>query len=305
MTQSQTQAPAANVDGSPSDASMTLPDGRVLAYTDLGRPSSPAAMYCHGGPGSRLDLAVFERAFTDLDVRVIAADRPGYGRSSPQPGRQREDWPDDVAALADRLGLERFAVLGASSGAPYAVACAALLPERVAAVGVVCGVTDFGWPGAWDGFPDIDEAVLMRIGDEAQARVWCEDRYGPGGDRVLQGEADFGLTKLAPADLAALKGDALATALGTTVREAFRQGVGGYAQDMVAQARPWSFHPQAIVAPVWVLHGDADTLTPPAHAHHTAGLIPTARLKIRPDQGHMSILTEIPELAAALVDVLR
>ena len=108
------------------------------------------------------------------------------GAPHPQPGRHREDWLDDVAALADRLGLERFAVFGASSSAAYALACAALLPQRVAPVGVVCGETDFGWPGAWDGFPDIDEAVLMRIGDEAQARVWCEDRYGPGGDRVLQ-----------------------------------------------------------------------------------------------------------------------
>jgi len=114
------------------DASMTLPDGRVLAYTDLGASSNPLVLYCHGAPSSRLDLVAFEDALTALDVRVVSADRPGYGRSSPQAGHHLEDWPADVAALADHLGVERFAVMGASSGGPYAVASAALLLDRVA-----------------------------------------------------------------------------------------------------------------------------------------------------------------------------
>jgi pimeloyl-ACP methyl ester carboxylesterase len=98
---------------------------------------------------------------------------------------------------------------------------------------------------------------------------------------------------------------ALATALVSTVTEAFRQGVGGYAQDMVVQGRPWSFDPGAITAPVWVLHGEADTDTPVAHARHTSDLIPGATVMIRPDHGHLSILTEIPTLTVDLVDVLR
>lgn len=301
MHVSQTHVPVSQADGVKRDASMTLRDGRVLAYTDLGPPTSPVVMYCHGAPGSRLDLAIFEHAFLDLDVRVVSADRPGYGRSSPQPRRRREDWPEDVAALADHLGIERFAVMGASSGGPYAVACAALLPERVASVGVVCGETDFGWTGAWDGYPDSDEAVLMRIGDEAKALAWCEDRYGQDGSGFLQA----GLTELAPPDLAALEDDALASALVMTVSEAFRQGVGGYAQDVVAQARAWSFDPRAIVAPALVLHGEVDTLTPLAHARHSAEVMPTARLSTRADQGHISVLTEIPQLAAKLLDTLR
>jgi pimeloyl-ACP methyl ester carboxylesterase len=180
------------------------------------------------------------------------------------------------------------------------VACAALLPDRVASAGVVCGPTDFGWTGAWDGYP-ADESELMRIGDEATAVAWCQARYRHDGSRFVEG----GLGELAPADQAALEDEALATALRTTMDEAFRQGVGGYAQDIVVQARAWSFDPRAIVAPVWVFHGDADTLVPVAHAHHTAELIPGARLVTRPDQGHISILTEIPQLAADLVAPLR
>ena len=108
------------------DTTMTLPDGRSLAYTDCGAPDGPLVVYFHGAPTSRLDLIGLEESFSALGVRVVSPDRPGYGRSSPQPGRGFNDWPGDVAALADHLGVERFAVMGLSSGGPYVVACAAL-----------------------------------------------------------------------------------------------------------------------------------------------------------------------------------
>jgi pimeloyl-ACP methyl ester carboxylesterase len=282
------------------DASVTLSDGRKLAYTDLGASSGPVVMYFHGAPTSRLDLSMFDDAFAVRDVRVVSPDRPGYGESSPQPGRCREDWPADITALADHLGVERCAVVGLSSGGPYAVVSAALVPDRVAAAGVVSGVTDFGWPGAWDGYPE-DEQTLMRIGDEGQGTAWCEARYGPDGSRYMEG----GLGELAPADQAALADEAFATALMTAVGEAFRQGVSGYAQDVVLQGRPWSFDPRAIVAPVWILHGEADTVAPVAHGRHTAELIPGAKLVTWPDQGHLSLISKIPDLTADLVAPLR
>ena len=282
------------------DASMSLPDGRVLAYTDLGASSGPVVVYFHGAPSTRLDLRALDDAFAALDVRVVSPDRPGYGGSSPQPGRRLEDWPSDVAALADHLGVERFAVMGLSSGGPYALACAALLPGRVAGAGVVGGVSDFGWPGAWDDFHE-DEATLMRIGDEGEAAAWCEARYGQDGSGFLDG----GLGELAPADQAALGDEELATTLMATMREAFRQGAGGYAQDVVVQGRAWSFDAGAVVAPVQVIHGEADTVVPVAHARHTADVIPGASLLTWPDHGHISILAEIPQLTVDLAATLR
>jgi pimeloyl-ACP methyl ester carboxylesterase len=282
------------------DASVTLSDGRLLAYTDLGAPGGPVVMYCHGAPTSRLDLSGFEHAFAERGVRVVSADRPGYGGSSPQPGRRLEDWPSDVAALADHLGVERFAVMAWSSGGPYAVACAALLPGRVASAGIVAGVTDFGWPGAWNGYVE-DEVTLMRIGDEAGAVKWCEDRYGADGSGLME----TGLGELAPADQAALQDEARATALMTTVGEALRQGIGGYAQDITLQGRPWSFGAPVIDTPVWILHGEADTVVPVAHARHTAELITGARLSTWPAEGHISVLTKIPDLTADLVAQLH
>src|SRR5918999_5859302 len=127
---------------------------REFAYTDIGEPGWLCLLFFHGAPMSRLHLAYLEQKFLAQRIRVISPDRPAYGGSSPQPGRSMADWPSDVAALADALGLDRFVVAGHSSGGPYAVACAALLPERVLASIVLDGVTDMAWPGAWEGYID-------------------------------------------------------------------------------------------------------------------------------------------------------
>jgi pimeloyl-ACP methyl ester carboxylesterase len=277
------------------EASVVLPDGRTLAYTDLGASDGAVVVYFHGAPSSRLDLAYFEDDLTARGVRVISADRPGFGRSSPQPGRAREDWPTDVAALADHIGVDRFAVMGLSSGGPYAAACATLLPERVVAAAIVEGETDFAWAGAWDDYSEY-EATLMRIGDEAQGTAWCEDRYGSDGAGFFEVMQD-----ISPADQAAFGDEAFTAALMASVREAFRQGVGAYAQDVVLQGQPWAFDPHAIIAPVLVHHGGADTMTPVAHSQHTADLIPGARLTIWPAEGHISLITKVPDIAAELV----
>ena len=281
------------------DTSMTLPDGRLLAYTDCGASSGPVVMYFHGAPTSRLDLTALADSFVGLGVRVVSPDRPGYGGSSPQPRRNLADWPSDVAALADHLGVDRFAVVGLSSGGPYAVVVATLLPDRVASAGVVAGVTDMGWSGAWEGY-DEAEAELMRVGDEAEAVAWCEERYGADGSRFFEGLGD-----LAPADLALLADEAMASSLFATFGEAFHQGVGGFAQDITVQGRPWAFDPGVIAAPVRVLHSEADTMVPIAHGRHTAEVIPGAELVTWPDHGHVSLMTEIPQLSADLVPSLR
>ena len=279
---------------------MTLSDGRVLAYTDLGGVSSPVVMYFHGAPTSRLDHVPLDETLAELDVRMVSPDRPGYGGSSPKPGRRLEDWPPDVAALADQLGIDRFAVMALSSGGPYAVACAALLPDRVVGAGVVSGVTDFGWAGAWDDYLE-DEMLLMRLGDESKARAWCETNYGTDATVFVEG----GLDELSPSDRAALAELGRTTSFLAALGEALRQGVGGYAQDVVVQGRAWPFDAAAITAPVWVLHAEADTVVPVAHARHTAELIPGARLLTWPDRDHLGMLAEVPQLAADLAAPLR
>jgi pimeloyl-ACP methyl ester carboxylesterase len=276
------------------DTETTLPDGRTMAYTDLGAPDGLLVLYFHGAPTSRLDVVGLDDEFAGLGLRCVAPDRPGYGGSSPQPGRRIEDWPRDVAALLDVLHVDRCAVIGLSSGGPYAVVCAALLDTRVSAAGVLAGVTDFGWPDAWiDG--ETYEEQIKRAPDEVAAIAEAEEALGADGSRF----ADH-VTALAPADDAMLADPENATRFFTTVTEAFRQGVAGFAEDQQAEGRAWAFDPGAISVPVEIWHGADDTLVPRRHAEHTAAIIPTARLRILPDHGHLSIINELPALADVL-----
>ncbi len=114
-----------------------VPDGRTLGYAEVGDPAGAPLVYFHGNPGSRLDFTSerYDRALRAAGVRFIGTDRPGFGLSDPKPGRGYADWAADVGALADSLGLDRFAVLGYSRGGRYALACAARIPERLTAVG--------------------------------------------------------------------------------------------------------------------------------------------------------------------------
>jgi pimeloyl-ACP methyl ester carboxylesterase len=280
------------------DEVMTLVDGRTLAFTDLGDAGAPVVFYFHGAPTSRLDLVAYEDAFIDRHVRVISPDRPGYGRSSPQPGRSMSDWPTDVSALADHLQVDRFAVVGLSAGGPYAVACGALLPERVVGIGVVNGVTDMGWPPAWNDYDPVD-ASIMRLDDEAAACRWMEEHYGEDGSLF------FSYTTLDPSDAALLEDEAKAQTLLATIVESFRQGVGGLAADLTIQGRPWPFDPSAVRASTIVLHGENDPYLPVAHGRHTAELIPNARFALLRGQGHVILIREIPQLCVDLLALAK
>jgi pimeloyl-ACP methyl ester carboxylesterase len=280
------------------DASMLLADGRTLAYTDLGASGGSPIFYFHGAPGGRLDGAWLEDAFREAGVRVVSADRPGYGGSSPCPRRSLTDWPVDIAALADHLGIDQFAVMGLSSGGPYVAACAALLGDRVVAAASVAGVTDMGWSAAYDEFPEDAEKTIMQLGDEDKALAWCVDRYGADGARFFDDDMD-----LSPPDAALFTDEAFMGEIMPTFAEAFRQGVGGFAQDITVQGRPWTFDVAAITCDVRVYHGEQDTLVPVSHGRHTAEMIESSTLVTFPEHGHISMITEIPRVSAELVDL--
>jgi pimeloyl-ACP methyl ester carboxylesterase len=132
-----------------SEHTFKLPDGRTLVYAEYGAPAGKPIIYFHGSPGSRLDPQMLDQScLVKFNVRLIAPDRPGMGLSDFQPNRKISDWPDDVVALADSLGLHSFAVLGVSGGAPYAEVCALKIPHRLTAVAIVSGVGPFAAPDA-------------------------------------------------------------------------------------------------------------------------------------------------------------
>lgn len=277
------------------DSEITLAGGRMLSYSDIGWSDCPSVLFFHGAPMSRLHLTYLESELLARKLCVVSPDRPGYGRSSPQPGRSMSDWPTDVAALADALGIDRFLVAGHSSGGPYAVACAALLPHRVSAAVVLGGVTNMAWPEAW-GYSDM-ESRIMRMTDEDAAVRWCVERFGADGRRF---SAASDLEFPGP-DMDLFKDAQAGPALMSAVTEAFRQGVVGYAQDVVVQGRPWPFDAGSIAVPVHVVHGEMDTVIPLAHSRHTSQLIPGSTLRVLSGHGHMTPVSELPAIASALV----
>jgi pimeloyl-ACP methyl ester carboxylesterase len=280
-----------------TDSQITVSGGRTLAYTDIGPRGGPCIFFFHGAPMSRLHLVPLEERFAAAGLRVVSPDRPGYGRSSPHPGRAMTDWPGDVAALADALGVDRFLVAGHSSAGCYAVASAALLRERVLGAVVVAGSTDMAWAAAWTGYLEgRHEIEIMRLPDERAAIARCAERFGADGSGFLAAPFD-----LPEPDLALLGDQAADRALTAAIVEAFRQGVTGYAQDIYLEGHGWPFDPRRIAVPVDVMHGNRDTLVPLAHSRHTAELIPGSTLRVLPGHGHLTIVSELPAAAAMLL----
>src|SRR5919202_4018235 len=143
-------------------STIRLRDGRMLGYAEQGDPDGAPVLVFHGLPGSRFSRHPDGRIAERLRVRLFTFDRPGIGLSSPQPRRRILDWPRDVAEFADARGLDRFAVVGWSGGAPYALATAHELPERVTRVGLVAPVVPLTGPAVARGLSrDLRRSALV------------------------------------------------------------------------------------------------------------------------------------------------
>lgn len=274
-----------------------LPDGRVLGYDDHGPADGLPLFYFHGVPSSRLDLRMFDGAAVAerLGIRVIAVDRPGCGLSDHLRGRGLSDWPADVAALADDLGLDRFAVMGWSGGGPYALACAHAMPERITAAGVVSCMGPHDVPGLTVGINpqsmrfftlNRDRPVVGRLVDRFMA---LGARRGP--DKLLVRTR----AALPPVDGDALGAPPVGEGYVAALRECFRNGPRGGQWETSLMASPWDFDPHDIHVPVMLWHGDLDADAPPAMGHWLAEAVPACRARFFPDEGHISLVVNRAE----------
>jgi pimeloyl-ACP methyl ester carboxylesterase len=212
-----------------------------------------------------------------LRLRWVSHDRPGYGGSTPNPGRDVASVAADVAGVADALGIDRFTVMGHSGGGPHALACAALLPERVLAVVSVAGPAPYDSEGL-DFFAGMADAGVASLSAAAEGRE-SRERYEASG-----AADDFGFT---PADEAALANEW--SWLIEVVRAALAGGPGGMIDDDLAAVAPWGFDPNQVRAPVLLLHGDSDRVVPSSHSRWLADRLPAAELRILPE-GHITVL---------------
>jgi pimeloyl-ACP methyl ester carboxylesterase len=228
-------------------------------------------------------------------VRLITFDRPGFGSSDRRAGRAVLDTAGDVAALADSLRIDRFAVLGVSAGGGHALACAVALRERISAVGVASmpGPLD-EVPGAWDALDRRQRpAAEMARHDPATAAGWVE-RYM---QRWMEDPATFlgGGTSADRALLAAPAGEMLLK----DVAEALRPGAAGMADDLVALWMPWGFRIADVGVGVRLWHGGQDTRAEPAFRYLRATL-PGSRPEIWPHDGHYGVLRHWQQVLAAM-----
>ena len=274
---------------------LTLADGRTVGYADYG-PGDLAVLWCHGGPGSRLEPSLEAPAARDAGVRFIGIDRPGYGVSSPRPGRSIADWVPDGVAVADALGIDRFVAVGVSTGGAYSLALAALRPERVLGVVACCALTDMRWAEGKAMMTGPGTSELWAAPDRDAAMQLAIEQFGEDGSRMFAPMSDP-TTEPAPmaaADLALVSDPEWLAGMASAFPAMFAQGVDGYTDDRLADGPGWgSFDVGAVRCPVEVLHGSDDTIVPVSHAHHTTSIVPNARLTVADGLGHLSIFPEI------------
>ena len=292
-------------------------DGRVLAVEEAGDPAGRPVLMQGGTPGSRLLYGPHARDAAERGLRLIGYDRPGYGGSSPRPGRTVADCVGDVRAICSDLGIDRLAMWGAAGGGPHVLACAALLPDLVAAAATLASLAPFDADGLdyFDGMdPENVEDVVLYLSDMAAARAKTDrDRAevlgeGPGdaaepADSADDGAADGFGPVLPPVDVAAMEGG-LGDFFAAAMRDGLAPGSEGWWEDNCL-LRPWGFSLSDITVPVLLLHGRQDIFVPFGHGQWLAAHIPGVKPLLLDDDGYLSLLqNRVPEVQWWLSDHL-
>ena len=268
-------------------STLTLPDGRVYGYEEWGDHGALPLFWIHGTPGGRLSRHPDVTLWRRLGLRVITVDRPGYGNSTPLPGRAVSHIAADVAAVADHLGLGRFAVHGGSGGGPHALAIAALLGDRVLACAAVCS----GAPLEAD-----EVAAMLEINQESyrimteQGRTGLTEFLAPWRERMLANPVAGLLAAMVDApeqDHDWLARPDVRRVHAESLTDALAPGLDGWVDDgMSMDAQPWGFDLAAISCPTQFWHSDDDANCPLSATRRLVDAVPGARLTIWEGQGH-------------------
>jgi pimeloyl-ACP methyl ester carboxylesterase len=254
---------------------------RVVSYCLYGPGDGSPVIATGGAPGTRWRRPEVIEDVAAVGVRLLAFDRPGYPGSTRLPGRRIVDVVPDVLALADAQGWDRFGVFGYSGGAPYALACAALLPDRVTRCATGAGVAP----------PQADAAGLRR-GEGFRLALRGESDLRPRMARIaddIMAAVEAGGPEMVPEPSGAARPVAHPArddpAAMARLQATFVDSHDGWIDDLLAVARPWGFDLTTTVVPVGIWHGTQDTRVPPAHGDWLAGAVPTAQLHVH-DGGH-------------------
>jgi pimeloyl-ACP methyl ester carboxylesterase len=274
-----------------SSFAVGLPGGRSLEVSVSGPQGATPLVFHHGTPVDRTQYRPFAEAVAVRGLRLVSYSRPGYGGSSRHPGRAIADCAADTLAIVEQLGVGRFYTAGWSGGGPHALACAALLPDRVLACVTIAGVGPYGAPGldflegmGRDNHEEFGAALAgpskLQGYLERHAQVLAEVT----GEQVAAALGDL----VSPVDVGVITGD-FAAYLATTFRRSVASGIWGWFDDDLAFTRPWGFDVDDVGVPVVVWQGGQDRMVPFAHGRWLATHVPGARARLLTEEGHLSI----------------
>ncbi|UCF36944.1 MAG: alpha/beta hydrolase [Acidobacteriota bacterium] len=282
------------------EQTVLLPDGRVLGFAEYGDPGGWPVFFFHGVPGSRYFFRLADDAAKRQGARIIAPERPGYGRSEFYSERSLLDWPDDMRVLAESLSIDRFSVAGISGGGPYASACGVFLREHIECVGLISGM------GPID-HPEVERMITSR---QKLARFLFRDAPG-----FVAGLA-FALSlllRIAPGIVVriarqvpepgreVLENPTTGRQICEGFSEAFRGGTRGVVLDIRLLTRPWGFSLREVTVPVFLWHGEQDFDVPVLLARLVAETLPEVEAQFLPGAGHAWIISNFETVLRKLV----
>lgn len=295
---------------------VTLPDGRTLAWAEAGAPSGFPLFLFHGFPGSRLEARGVEDLGRRHNVRFIAPDRPGYGRSTFQPGRRITDWPSDVQHIARHIDIKRYGVLGGSGGGPYALACADAIPsDELASVGLLCsaapweaGTRGLPWSarlGSYAAayFPSVSAGILDFCLDMARRLAASRSGQKMLDDLAVKAASTAGKvipeSEKTPEAVAARRERLLAIFL-----EPFAQGSRGFVHEAYLLSQPYGFRPENISydRKIHVWHGTADKNSPIRMVRWMSERLPNCELHEFEGETHFTIMKHLEDIIPKMVE---
>lgn len=276
------------------DGTAPLPDGRRLGYVSYGDPRGRPAFHFHGALTSRWEGFWLADAARAHGIRLISVDRPGIGSSTFAPGRRIADWPGDVEHLASHFGFARFAIVGVSGGGPYALSCAAALPERVEKVLLIAGAAPLADPAVFALLSARQRFTLGRL--IHRPRLLRSFVYAlsmmPRLMRVIALGATLG--GLSRADLRVITSAEVTAAAKRLPADSwsapFGQSVDGAAWDGHLHGHPWGFDLESIRVPVSLWYAEDDRIVPARMGRWLAGRLPVNTARFFADDGHISLI---------------
>jgi pimeloyl-ACP methyl ester carboxylesterase len=291
---------------------LKVPDGRLVTYDTCGDERGWPVFLLHGAPGSRLGPRPRGSVLYRLGVRLISHDRPGYGGSTRFMGRTVADVAEDVRHLADALGIDHFSVVGRSGGGPHALACAALLPERVVRTAVLVSFAPADAAGLnW--FAGMAESNTQEFGMVEDDPATLTERLRLRADQALADPetfVEFLLTQMPDShpDRPLANAVVFRRLFAQTYREALKDGPYGWVDDTVALRANWGFRLEDVRGSARLWHGANDRFTPPDHSRWLASRIPNAEVQVQENAAHFGAMEILPDilgwLAAARHDLV-